>query len=132
LFFRAFYFSQAAWLYSKVYEESTADSEPGIVLRKSSDFNEKSVRSTIRQTYDQILNDAKNASILLPDYPQHVMRPSKGAAYGLLARVYLSMGKYDSAYKYADLCLQLNSELMDYNGDVGVIDITANVPFQKF
>lgn len=132
LFFRAYYFLQLAWVYAKAYDPASSDTDPGIVLRLSSDFNDPSVRASVADTYQQILADARHSIALLPDQPLHVFRPSKAAAYGLLARTYLSMRNYDSAYKYAGDCLEIKSELMDYNGDDEVGNITANYPFKKF
>src|SRR5687768_16246125 len=42
-------------------------------------------------------------------------RPSVPAAFALLARIYLSMGKFTAAKAYADSCLHRNARLMDYN-----------------
>ena len=130
LFFRAYYFLELSWVYSKAYDKNTASSDPGIVLRLTSDFNVKSVRSTVQESYDRIIMDAKESIQYLPDLPAHPMRPSKAAAYGLLARAYLSMRQYDSAFKYANSCLELKDTLLDYND--GSINIGANVPFQPF
>jgi len=78
-----------------------------------SDFNILSTRASVQDCYDRVIEDAKQGAAFLENSPVHVMRPSKAAAYGLLARAYLSMRRYDSAYRYADLCLQLKSSLMD-------------------
>jgi starch-binding outer membrane protein, SusD/RagB family len=130
LFFRAYYFLQLAWVYCKAYDENTAKSDLGIVLRLGSDFNVKSERSTVKETYERVLSDVKESVDYLSDLPIHPYRPSKAAAYGLLARTYLSMRQYDSALKYSGLCLNIDSTLLDYN-DPG-INRTANVPFQPF
>lgn len=130
LFFRSYYFLQLAWVYAKAYDENTAQNELGIVLRLGSDFNKPSVRATIRETYNQILNDLKIANEYLPDLPEHPNNPSRAANYALLARAYLSMRKYDSAYKYADLSLQLESRLLDYND--ASISRFSTVPFSPF
>lgn len=133
LFFRSFYYLDLAWQHAKVYNASTSATDLGIVLRSSSDFNVKSVRATVQETYDAILADTKIAASLLPDHPQHVMRPSKAAAYGLLARAYLSMSQPDSAFKYADLALGIKSSLMDYNDDADFNgSVTSTAPFKKF
>lgn len=115
LFYRAYYFSQIAWTFAKSYDESSAPTDLGIVLRLSSDFHEPSVRASVGETYTQIINDAKASVAYLPDLPIHSLRPSKAAAYGLLARVYLSMRKYDSAYKYSNLSLGLKNTLLNYS-----------------
>lgn len=115
LLFRARSFLHAAFIYAKTYDESTAESDLGIVIRTSTDFNIPSARTTVKRTYDQVISDIKIASGLLPEVSPHPMRPAKVAAYGLLSRAYLSMRKYDSCFKYADLCLQFYSQLMDYN-----------------
>jgi len=122
-----------SWIFSKAFDDGTANNDLGIALRLGSDFNVPSVRATVRQSYDRVILDTKTAIPLLPDYPQHVLRPSKAAAYGLLARAYLSMRKYDSAFKYSDLCIRLKNELMNYNVQGGdVIDITAPVTFKRY
>jgi tetratricopeptide (TPR) repeat protein len=136
LFFRAYCFLNLLWLHSKAFDETSSNSDLGIDLRISSDFNVKSVRSTARDGYERVIQDAKEAVQLLQNNPLHVYRPSKPAAYGLLARAYLSMRQYDSALRYADLSLQIKSELMNYNGDVGIISANmssgTNSPFEKF
>ncbi|HMR82714.1 MAG TPA: RagB/SusD family nutrient uptake outer membrane protein, partial [Niabella sp.] len=132
LFYRAYYFLQLNWIYAKAYDEATASSDPGIVLRLTSDFNVPSERASVENCYKKIIEDVMEASYRLPAYARHVFRPSKAAAYGLLARTYLSMRKYDSAYKYADLCLGIKNELMNYNGDEEIGTITANNPFKRF
>lgn len=130
LFFRAYYFLDLAWDYAKAYDENTAKTDPGIVLRLSSDFNIPSKRASVQNTYQQIINDAMIAAQYLPDNPANVMRPSKAAAYGLLARAYLSMRMYDSAYKYADLSLQIKNDLLNYNSSQ--VDSTSLTPFPPF
>jgi hypothetical protein len=131
LFFRAYYFLELSWLFAKAYDVSTAENDLGIVLRLGSDFNIPSVRSSIKTSYEKIIADTKEAALYLPDNPQQLTRPSKCAAYGLLARTYLSMRQYDSAGRYADLALQIKSGLMDYNNPVDV-DANGYYPFKRF
>lgn len=131
LFLRSYYFLHLAWTYAKAYDNNTAQTDLGIVLRTGTDYNEASVRSNVQQTYDKILVDTKEAVSLLPDIPPHVLRPSKVAAYGLLARTYLSMRIYDSAFRYAALCLSLKSDLLDFNNSSDV-KITSTTPFAQF
>lgn len=132
LFFRAYYFLKLAWTYALAYDEASASSDKGIVLRLTSNYNDPSVRSSVAETYKQIIQDAQRSANLLPNLPMHSYRPSKTAAYGLLARTYLSMRMYDSAYRYADLALAIKSDLIDYNGDPDLSTLTINYPFKRF
>ncbi|MDR6783308.1 tetratricopeptide (TPR) repeat protein [Pedobacter africanus] len=115
LFFRAFVFYNLAQLFCKPFESEKANSDLGIPIRLSSDVNIKSTRSTVRQTYDQILKDLLVAEELLPEIPSYKTRPSKSAAAGLLAKTYLVMGDYQNALKYAEKVLATNNTLIDYN-----------------
>jgi tetratricopeptide (TPR) repeat protein len=132
LFHRAYCFLNLVWTFSKAYDAQTAGTDAGIPLRSSSDFNVPSVRASVKACYEKIISDTKDAAELLPDHPAHVMRPSKAAAYGLLARTYLSMRNYEEAFKYADLGLQLKNQLMNLNGDQDFLGAAANLPFRKF
>lgn len=128
LFFRAWTFLKLAWMYSKAYDPETAGQDEGVILRLGTDFNVPSVRSSTGQTYEQIIRDLEAAVPLLPGLSTHVLRPSRAAAFALLARTYLSMRRYEQAYDYADQSLKIKSDLMDYNG----ISATASSPFQSF
>ncbi len=133
LFFRSFFMFKLLQDYAKAYDISTAGKDPGIVLRLSSDFNIPSVRSSVEDCYRQIIIDAQSSSAYLPELPQHVYRPSKAAAFGLLAQIYLSMHSYDSSARYADSCLTIKKELMDLNGDGDINgSLSANMPFKTF
>jgi len=125
LFTRGYSFLNLTWDYAKAYDETTAATDLGIALRTTADFNVPSKRANVEATYQQIIADAEDASSLLPDLSSNVLLPSKAAAYGLLARTFLSMGKFDSALNYSTLCLNLKSDLMDYNN----VSLTNNVPF---
>lgn len=118
LFFRAYNHYNIAQLFCKPYNKATAEVDLGIPLRISSDFNVASVRSKLKEAYDLIIDDLKKAAELLPhlvpDNALYKLRPNKAAAYGMLARVYLSMENYDSAFVYADKSLSLYNILMNY------------------
>jgi tetratricopeptide (TPR) repeat protein len=133
LFYRSYNFLNLLWVYAKAYDKNTASSDLGIVLRLHSDFNEPSKRASVQACYDQVIRDTKAAADYLPEIPEHVMQPSKPAAYGLLARTYLSMREYDSALKYSNLCLNLKSSLIDFNGDDDIrSSISRRNPFKRF
>jgi hypothetical protein len=127
-FLRAHNFLMAASLWSLAYDEKSASTDLGVPLRLDPDINKPSIRASVQQTYDQIIDDLKLAIPLLPVTPLHVFRASRPAACTLLARTYLFMRKYDSCYKYTDLALQLKSGLLDYN----LIPKDADFPFANF
>lgn len=128
LFYRAKAFLQASFIWTVAYDENSAASDQGLPLRLNSDFNEVSVRSDLKATYTQIIADLKEAVRTLALKPVHVIRPSKPAAYGLLARVYLAMRKYEQAGLYADSCLKLKPDLLDYN----TLNPSATYPVPQF
>lgn len=133
LFYRAYFFLNLMWVHAKVYDSSSASTDLGIVLRSTSDFNAPSTRASVKQSYDFIIADTKEAIRYLDKDPLNVLRPSKVAGYGLLARTYLSIRSYDSALKYSDLCLGLNGQIIDYNGDGDINgSILVNLPFKRF
>lgn len=115
LFFRAFTFYQLAQVFAVPFNSSSAYKDLGIPLRLKSDVNETSSRATLQATYDRIILDLKEAANLLPINPLVKTRPSKPAVYGLLARVYQTMENYNESLLYADSCLLIKNELMDYN-----------------
>jgi len=114
LFTRGMQLWNIAQLYCKPYS-STASTDPGVPLRLDPEFHEKSVRSTVSETYTQIINDLKTAVQYLPETnPYTPFHATRAAAYGALARVYLSMRDYQNAKTSADECLQRANYLLDY------------------
>jgi hypothetical protein len=128
LFFRASYHYSIAQLFAKAYNKQTAATDLGIPLRLNTDLSTKATRSTVEQTYEQIITDLKESVKLLPLNTTFKTRPTIAAAYGALARTYLSMQDYGNAYKYADSCLNNYNVLIDYN----TLDSTAAAPFTRF
>lgn len=130
LFYRGFYFQACAQLFAQPYKPATAASDLGIALRLDGDFNKVSKRSTVADTYQQVINDLQAAVTLLPEKQVLKTRPTKAAAYGALSRTYLSMQDYANAGKYADLCIQAYGpdSLIDYNS----LNAGAAAPFKQF
>lgn len=128
LFLRAYRYYSLAQLYVPPYEVSTINASLGLPLRLDADFEKPSIRSSIEETYTQIIRDLENAVQLLPLADPLKTRPTKVAAYGALAKVYLSMKKYDKAGLYADSCLQFYETLMDFNG----LNPLAPAPIARF
>lgn len=128
LMFRAFAFQQIVFLWSKAYDATTAATDLGIPLRLTSDFNEVSRRASVEESYWQIIADLNAAIPLLAEKPSHVLRPSKMAAFGILARTYLAMRKYPEAKDAAESALTLKDGLLDYN----TLDENARSPLVIF
>ncbi len=128
LFFRSYYFYSLAQLFANPYNIQSAYSDPGIPVRTTADFNAASERASVQETYDRILSDFKQAVVLLPSQAAVKSRPTKPAAYGAIARTHLVMAQYDSAAKYARLCLDLYDVLLDYN----TLDSLSYAPIKQF
>lgn len=128
LFLRAFHHYALAQVFCVPYNETTAAEDQGIPLRLQTDLSIEPTRSSVAETYESIIRDLKTAAELLPFESGAKYLPGKAAAYGLLARVYLSMREYENAGLFADSSLQLYHVLLDYN----TIDANAFAPFPQF
>jgi hypothetical protein len=129
LFARAHAFYNVAQLFAPVYSSKNATSRFGIPLRLNSGIDEKTVRSSLQETYDRIIVDLLESSKLLPvaiPLSNNRIRPSRQAAFAMLARVYLSMSAFSQAKTYSDSCLNLYSSLMDYDTIPG---LSSTLPF---
>lgn len=131
LFFRASQYLSLVWTFAKAYDSNTAQSDLGIVLRESSDFNVRSSRASVQQCYDRIIADFLESEELLPVNTVHVMRPSRKSALGMLARTFLSMRRYSDALKYADLFLQQKKDLLNFNNP-SFVDPNKQYPIMQF
>ncbi|SIT13583.1 RagB/SusD family nutrient uptake outer membrane protein [Belliella pelovolcani] len=128
LFFRAHAYFQLSQMFMPHYSRDVANEPLGMPLRDFSDVSTIVQRASIEETYEFMLTDLNEAISLLPESAQFKSRPSKQAAYALLARIYLIRGDYQNAEKFADLSLAINKELMDYNN----INPAPARPFQRF
>ncbi|WP_111307057.1 RagB/SusD family nutrient uptake outer membrane protein [Confluentibacter sediminis] len=109
-------------LYGKVYNETTASQDLSVPFVTSIDVTDETPqRSTVQQIYNHIISDLEEAIPNLPlDNSGNRFRGSVAAAYGVLARAYLYMGKYDLASQNAQLALDNgpNEILMKLPGQV--------------
>ncbi|SEO09260.1 SusD family protein [Mucilaginibacter gossypiicola] len=115
LFYRSVALYNLVQTFAMPFDKKTAESDLGIPLRLNSDLKAPSVRSSVKQCYDQILSDLKIALALLPQKAAVITSPSQLAAQGYLARINLAIGNYDQAFKYADLCLKDFDVLTNFN-----------------
>lgn len=115
LYCRANSYLEGIIIWGLAYDGKTAGVDLGMPLKTNTVFSERSERASVQQTYELIIHDLKASVILLPMIPLSKFRPSKPAAYGLLARTYLSMRDYENARKYADSCLSLKKDILDFN-----------------
>jgi hypothetical protein len=127
LYYRAEAFFNVSQLYAKPFSLTFSD-YPGIPLRLNADPNALSVRDNLQNTYNQISSDLLGAVELLPNTPLYKTRPSKPAAYALLARYCLVKQDYANALNYADQCLKLYDSLLDYN----TLNANATYPIPAF
>ncbi|MEO5912528.1 MAG: RagB/SusD family nutrient uptake outer membrane protein, partial [Pelobium sp.] len=126
-FYRAWALFHTASAFASQYSASNAASVPGIPVYTKADVNLRPGRGTLKACYDQIQSDLKNALIFLSVQKEYLARPNKIAAFGLAARVHMSMADYVNAGKYADSALKYQNTLMDYN----TISTTSTRPFTR-
>ncbi|MDN5479652.1 MAG: RagB/SusD family nutrient uptake outer membrane protein [Chryseobacterium sp.] len=126
-FFRAHAFFSLAQYFAKQYHTATANSDLGIILKLKSEIGFVP-RSSVSESYQQIIRDLLEAEKLLPNVPLVVTRPSRAAVFALLSRVYLVMGDYDNALKNANDCLAIKNKITDFNN----LNAAATIPFTPF
>lgn len=126
LYYRAFQFYQLVQTFCLPFDSASFTTDAGIPLKLSSDVNINPGRGTTKQDYDQIISDLTSSCLYLPSTPlsNNYNRPSKVAAYSLLARIFLSIGDYKNALLYSDSSLQIHNTLIDFN----TLDPTAYNP----
>lgn len=124
-FFRAFNYFELASLFCKPFVAATANQDKGLCLRTGTNINEVVKRSSVFDTYNLILRDAQSSLELLPDISNLKTRPSRRAAFLLLSRVYLNMSNFEKARAFADSCLNMGNELIDFNAIPNI-----NLPFR--
>jgi hypothetical protein len=115
LFYRSYAFFNLMQVFTMPYDDATAATQPGIPLRLTSNLNNRPARASQADCYNQIISDLNTALPLLPLKAAFKTQPSQPAVNALLARLYLSLGKYSLALNYSNACLAQYSTLNDYN-----------------
>ncbi|WP_295119658.1 RagB/SusD family nutrient uptake outer membrane protein [uncultured Chitinophaga sp.] len=111
-------------IYAPQYDSATAANDLAVPLLLTPDLYAPLNRATVSVVYDRIISDLKQAVDALPALPDYNTRPSKAAAYAMLARTYLMTRDFASARSYAEQVLTLKSGLLDLQ------TYTSNVPYR--
>ncbi|MDO5970774.1 RagB/SusD family nutrient uptake outer membrane protein [Flavivirga aquimarina] len=106
LFGRAYNYFKLVTLYAKAYDPATASTDLGMPIVLDEDINATYIRNSVEEVYELILNDLLEAAPLLETYASSISHPTKSSGYLLLSKVYLFMGDFDNALKYANLALE--------------------------
>ena len=126
-FYRAMAYHSLAEKFTRPYTSSTASQEMGLPYHLEADVNARPGRGSLEQTYLLMIADLEKAAELLPLNPIANHRPSKKAANGLLARLYLLRQQYDLALEYAERVLSAGATLVDLNTRNVYADANGNV-----
>lgn len=102
-------------IYAKQYDAATATTDMGVPLLTSPDLFASLERASVQAVYDQIISDLTSAIADLPVKANYNILASQTAAKGILARVYLQMGNYQEAARYAEETLANQSGLVNLN-----------------
>ncbi len=99
-FIRAIAFFDLVKIFAQPYGFTTDNSHLGIVMLTEPSTENNIPRSTVKQVYDQIIADLKDAETKLP--ATNGVYANKWAAKALLARVYFQQNNFQQAYVYAN------------------------------
>lgn len=115
LFHRAKAYFDLAQEYAMPFKKESASSDLGLALTLNADVTKNAIRSSVSETYEQIISDLMLAKDLLPLNPKFKTRGSKVSALALLAKVYLTMGNWEQALLFSDSTLKFKNDLLDFN-----------------
>ena len=110
---RAMHYFYLANFYADQYDEATKD-KLSVPLITSASVEAPSPQVTLQTMYEFMLDDLNKAVEDLPVHSESILHPNRALGYGMLARVYLSMGDYDNALKNASLALEQNDQLFNW------------------
>jgi tetratricopeptide (TPR) repeat protein len=96
-------------VFAQPYQRTGENSQPGLVVRTTTSIT--APRLSVAQTYNQIIQDLKDAETKLPT--QNGVYPTSWAAKALLARVYFQMNDFTNAYNYANQVINSGQFALD-------------------
>lgn len=126
-FYRAIGHFEALSMFSEGYDSSGPE-QLGIPIRLSFDPNLQTKRSTMQQSFAQIIDDLESGLESLPSKPAVLTRPSSWASHSMLSRIFLYMQEYESAMAHAEEALRIDDTLMNYSS----LDSTLSYSFERF
>lgn len=131
-FLRAAYYFILVNLYGEPYQASIAETALGVPVKTSEAIEDNMFpRETLKTVYDLIISDLELAAKNLEGISRKsIYRANITAVRLLQSRVYLYMQNWEEAAKHAQLCLDLQSELVDLNtfGNSETAFATASSP----
>lgn len=133
---RALQYYILAQLFAAPYQESSAATDICVPIVTSANVGDnKYALSTVKEMYTFLETELKESCNLLPDKIYHRFRLNKSAAHMLLAKVYMSMGRYDDALEAAKTSEEnlsgskIELGLYDYNTQMAVWKWNSKTPW---
>ena len=114
-FHRAYAYFNLLQVFADSFDPSASNEMPAVPKRINADPNIKPEMGTVSEMYRFVIEDLETAIENLPEKNQPLTRPSKLAAYGMLARVYLNMEDYAKALEFSRKALEIDDSLIDYS-----------------
>lgn len=116
-FLRAAYYFTLVNLYGQPYQPANAATALGVPVKTSPVIEDKRFpRESLETVYSLIIQDLEQAATNLEGIARKsIYRANLTAVRLLQSRVYLYMQNWPEAAKYAQLCLDLQSDLIDLN-----------------
>ncbi len=103
-------------VFAKAYNPATAANDAGLPWVTSTDVTATVPnRSSVKAVVDSMISNVITAATVLPEVNINKYRSTKYTAYGLLARIYLYIGDYANAGKYAELSLGAAHSIINLN-----------------
>lgn len=129
LFYRSYAYFHLLQEFAPAFRKSGGNEQLlGIVLRNGSDVNIPSKRSSLAESYTQMIGELEKAVEMLPETSPFKTRPSKAVGYALLAKSYLLVFEFEKALNAAETSLLAYTERQDFNE----LDVFALRPFTRF
>lgn len=112
---RAWLHLLAAAIYAPQYDEATATTAGGIAYVTETEVTAQKTKSTLADTYRQILDDCSDEVIaaLPADHGTMVMRGDRAWGNAVRAMVLLQMKRYAEALPYAQQAISLRPQMFD-------------------